>query len=161
MIINVRIDERLIHGQVATMWTNTLKADRIIVVDDKVVKSDMEKEVLKMAKPNSVKLSILSVNGAAKRIKDGKYDGDKVFLIVKNPRTLVDLVNSGVKIEKINIGNMSTKENSIKVLQSVSVTTEDVEAFQELNEKGIKLYAQMVPTVDPKDFMDSLERVIK
>ena len=60
MIVNVRIDERLIHGQVATMWTNHLKVNRIMVVDNVVVKNEMEKDVLKMAKPNSVKLSILT-----------------------------------------------------------------------------------------------------
>ena len=88
MIVNVRIDERLIHGQVATMWTNHLKATRIMVVDNEVVKNEMEKEVLKMAKPNSVKLSILTTKGASIRKNNGQYDAEKVFLIVKNPKSI-------------------------------------------------------------------------
>lgn len=65
-IIHVRIDERLIHGQVATMWTNTLKASRIMIVDDQVVKNDMEKMALKLAVPSGIKLSILTAGGAIK-----------------------------------------------------------------------------------------------
>lgn len=64
-IKHVRVDERLIHGQVATMWTNTIKATRIMIVDDAVVKNEMEKVALKTAVPAGVKLSILTVKGAA------------------------------------------------------------------------------------------------
>ncbi|EMF0354524.1 PTS sugar transporter subunit IIB [Enterococcus faecium] len=157
MIVNVRIDERLIHGQVATMWTNHLKVNRIIVVDNEVVKSEMEKDVLKMAKPNSVKLSILTTKGAAARIHTGQYDNQKVFLIVKNPITLVELVDNGVILKEVNVGNMSAKQNSKQVAKSIGVTPSDIEAFSYLNEKGVILVAQMVPNEEKKDFMKLLK----
>lgn len=157
MIVNVRIDERLIHGQVATMWTNHLKANRIMVVDNVVVKNDMEKDVLKMAKPNSVKLSILTTKGASARIQNGQYDDQRVFLIVKNPATLVELVDSGVVLEEINVGNMSAKKGSKQVAKSIGVTSDDIAAFNHLNEKGVKLVAQMVPNEDKSDFMKLLK----
>ncbi|MCP6826224.1 PTS sugar transporter subunit IIB, partial [Listeria monocytogenes] len=71
-IKHVRVDERLIHGQVATMWTNTIKATRIMIVDDAVVKNEMEKVALKTAVPAGVKLSILTVKGAANNINNDK-----------------------------------------------------------------------------------------
>ncbi|MBO0459750.1 PTS sugar transporter subunit IIB [Enterococcus hulanensis] len=157
MIVNVRIDERLIHGQVATMWTNHLKANRIMVVDNEVVKNEMEKDVLKMAKPNSVKLSILTTKGASARIKDGQYDNQKVFLIVKNPETLVELVDSGVELVEVNVGNMSAKKGSKQVAKSIGVTPENIESFNYLNEKGVKLVAQMVPNEDKSSFMKLLK----
>ncbi|WP_137665084.1 PTS sugar transporter subunit IIB [Enterococcus hulanensis] len=157
MIVNVRIDERLIHGQVATMWTNHLKANRIMVVDNEVVKNEMEKDVLKMAKPNSVKLSILTTKGASARIKDGQYDNQKVFLIVKNPETLIELVDSGVELVEVNVGNMSAKKGSKQVAKSIGVTPENIESFNYLNEKGVKLVAQMVPNEDKSSFMKLLK----
>lgn len=157
MIVNVRIDERLIHGQVATMWTNHLKANRIMVVDNVVVKNEMEKDVLKMAKPNSVKLSILTIKGASARIQNGQYDDQRVFLIVKNPTSLVELVDSGVVLEEINVGNMSAKKGSKQVAKSIGVTPEDIAAFNHLNKKGVKLVAQMVPNEDKSDFMKLLK----
>ena len=156
MIVNVRIDERLIHGQVATMWTNHLKVNRIMVVDNVVVKNEMEKDVLKMAKPNSVKLSILTTKGASARITNGQYDDQRVFLIVKNPATLVELVDNGVMLEEINIGKKKKKKGSKQVAKSIGVTPEDIEAFKHLNEKGVKLVAQMVPNEDKSDFMKLL-----
>lgn len=157
MIVNVRIDERLIHGQVATMWTNHLKVNRIMVVDNAVVKNEMEKDVLKMAKPNSVKISILTTKGASARIQNGQYDDQRVFLIVKNPATLVELVDKGVALKEINVGNMSAKKGSKQVAKSIGVTPEDIAAFNYLNEKGVKLTAQMVPNEDKSDFMKLLK----
>lgn len=160
MIVNVRIDERLIHGQVATMWTNHLKADRIMVVDNEVINNEIEKDVLKMAKPNSVKLSILTTKGAAKRIKSGQYDHERVFLIVKKPATIQKLIEEEVELPEVNVGNMSTKKESKQVAKSIAVTQEDIDAFKFLNQKGVKLTAQMVPNDDQKMFMHLLKEEI-
>ena len=83
-IVHARIDERLIHGQVAMVWTNTVGANRIMVVNDKAVKDEMMISALKIAKPAGVKLSILSKAKACEKIKNGVYDHDKVFLITTN-----------------------------------------------------------------------------
>ncbi|MDO1604937.1 PTS sugar transporter subunit IIB [Lactobacillus sp. YT155] len=156
-IKNIRIDERLIHGQVATMWTNSLKATRIMVVDDEVVKNDIEKMALKTAVPSGIKLSILTAKGAAERIMNGNYEEQRVFLLTKSPKPLVDLVKNGVPIEKVNVGNMSSKENSKQVKKSVSVTPSDIDNFKILDEAGVELVAQMVPTEDPVNFMKLME----
>ncbi|EMG27204.1 Fructose-specific phosphotransferase enzyme IIB component [Listeria fleischmannii 1991] len=157
-IIHVRIDERLIHGQVATMWTNTIKATRIMIVDDGVVKSEIEKTALKTAVPSGVKLSILTSQGAIKNILADKYIGQKVFLIVKNPRVLKELVDGGVTLPQINVGNMSTKKDSKQIKKSVSVTEEDLENFDYFVKKGIKLTAQMVPSEEEVPFQNLLKK---
>lgn len=157
-IIHVRIDERLIHGQVATMWTNTIKAMRIMIVDDGVVKSEIEKTALKTAVPSGVKLSILTTQGAIKNILAEKYVGQKVFLIVKNPRVLKELVDGGVTLPQINVGNMSTKKDSKQIKKSVSVTKEDLENFDYFVKKGIKLTAQMVPSEEAVPFQNLLKK---
>ncbi|MBC2317800.1 PTS sugar transporter subunit IIB [Listeria booriae] len=144
-IVHVRIDERLIHGQVATMWTNTIKASRIMIVDNAVVKSDVEKMALKTAVPSGIKLSILSTTGAAKNILSGKYKDQRVFLIVKAPEALVELVKAGISLSQINVGNMSTKKDSKAIKKSVSVTQEDLDNFDFLIKEGITITAQMVP----------------
>ncbi|MFB6469214.1 PTS system mannose/fructose/N-acetylgalactosamine-transporter subunit IIB [Cytobacillus sp. Hz8] len=152
-IVHVRVDERMIHGQVATMWTNSIKATRIMIVDDAVVKNDMEKMALKTAVPSGVKLSILTAAGAIRNILAEKYTDQRVFLIVKSPAALRALVEGGVELPQINVGNMSTKSGSKKVKKSVSVTDKDIEDFKFLAEKGIKITAQMVPSEDSMDFM--------
>ncbi len=65
-IIHIRIDDRLIHGQVATMWTNNLGATRIMVINDEVANNDLQKSVLRMAAPSNVSTSIISRDTAEK-----------------------------------------------------------------------------------------------
>lgn len=155
-IKNVRIDERLIHGQVATMWTNQLRATRIMVVDDAVVKDDITKMALKTAVPSGTHLSILTAAGAARRILAGQYKDQRVFLIVKKPATLRQLVDLDVPLTLVNVGNMSTKKDTQQVRQSVAVSAQDIEDFKYVTAKGVKFIAQMVPSANAEDFMKFL-----
>ena len=95
-IVNVRIDDRLIHGQVAAVWSQYTKATRIMVVDDQVVHDVVNKEALKMACPQQCKLSILTAEKAAANLCAGKYDGEKVFIVAKNPKTIRSILDHGV-----------------------------------------------------------------
>lgn len=128
-IIHIRIDDRLIHGQVATMWTNNLGATRIMVINDEVANNDLQKSVLRMAAPSNVSTSIITRETALKNISSGKYEGQKVFIVVKSPLDLLYLVKNGLDIKKINVGNMSSKKNTEVVRPSISVTAEEKEAL--------------------------------
>ncbi|CCI87413.1 PTS mannose/fructose/sorbose transporter subunit IIAB [Lactobacillus gigeriorum] len=154
---HVRIDERLIHGQVATLWTNALKLQRIMVVDDEIVKSPIQKTALKTACPNGVHLSILTTKGAARRINSGKYEGQTVLLLVKNPGVLRKLVDLAVLLPEINVGNMSTKAGTKQVAKSVAVSAQDIADFKYLAEKGSHLYHQMVPAEAKSEFLELLK----
>ena len=147
-IIHIRIDDRLIHGQVATMWTNNLGATRIMVINDEVANNDLQKSVLRMAAPSNVSTSIITRETALKNISSGKYEGQKVFIVVKSPLDLLYLVKNGLDIKKINVCNMSSKSNTEVIRPSVSVTPEEKEAFKELIDRGVEVTAIMTPT-DP------------
>lgn len=157
-LINVRVDARLIHGQVATMWTRTLNATRIMVVDEQIVQSEVQKMTLKTAVPGGVHLSILTPSGAAERILADQYQGQRVFLIVRNPKALQVLVKAGVKLESVNVGNLSMAVGAKQVAKSVAVTPEDVAVFDDLAAHGVKLYHQMVPNDQKVDFMALLKK---
>nr|SFZ88810.1 PTS system, mannose-specific IIB component [Loigolactobacillus rennini] len=157
-IIAVRIDGRLIHGQVANLWTTKLGASRIMVVDDEVSKNDVEKAGLKLARPAGIDLSILPQDRAIKNILAGRYDTQKVFIVVRGPQVLLNMVNAGVKIDDINVGNMSQTDQTKSLSNSINVVQADVDAFNALHEKGIKLTAQMVPSDNAEDFMKLLKK---
>lgn len=145
MIKHVRIDERLIHGQVAMVWTNFLGCDRIMVADNEAVKDELVVAALKMACPAGVKLSILSLNKAVNNIKEGKYDGDKVFLICKSIQACKLLIDEGVDIKSFNVGNMAHQEGLTRIKNSVSLSEQDIKDIRELLGRGIEITAQMVP----------------
>lgn len=156
-IIGVRIDGRLIHGQVANLWTTKLNISRIMVVDDEVATNDIEKSGLKLATPAGVKLSVLPVDKAAENILAGKYDSQRLLIVAKKPETFYQLVEKGVPIQTINVGNMSQNSNTHSITKSINVEPEDVKVFNLLHEKGVKLTAQMVPTDKEEDFMSLLK----
>lgn len=124
-IVNVRIDDRLIHGQVAAVWSLVTKATRIMVVDDQVVKDPVNKEALKMACPKQCKLSILTVSRAAENLCAGKYEGEKVFIVAKSPATIRGLYDGGFHMERVNVGNMGGKQNT-KMLKKQSASVKKI-----------------------------------
>ncbi|MGB7365835.1 PTS system mannose/fructose/N-acetylgalactosamine-transporter subunit IIB [Carnobacterium jeotgali] len=159
-ITAVRIDGRLIHGQVANLWTTKLGINRIMVVDDGVTTNAIEKSGLKLATPAGVKLSILSIEKAATNILAGKYDSQRLLIIAKKPDRLLKLVELGVPIKKINVGNMSQSDDSKSITRSINVIEEDIENFKKLDEKGVELVSQMVPNDREEKFMDLLKQHI-
>lgn len=155
-IVNIRVDSRLIHGQVAAMWTGTLKATRIMVIDNGVVKDNMMKSVLKMACPKTCKLSILDTATATTNINNRKYEGDRIFVIVKTVSTLVELLDCGFPLNEVTVGNINGRPGSRSIRKTICVTPKDEEQLQYLASSGVKLYAQMVPSESKDDLMKLL-----
>ena len=151
MIVGVRIDFRLIHGQVANLWANAKQVSRFMVVDDQLATDDMQKQVLRMACPAAVKLSVLPLEKASANIQAGKYDAQRLFILAKKPETLLRLIESGVQLPEINVGNMSSLNEVKRVGLNIGMDEGDIEAFKKLQEKGIRMYAQMVPSDTPSD----------
>ncbi|TXJ46811.1 PTS system mannose/fructose/N-acetylgalactosamine-transporter subunit IIB [Brachyspira pilosicoli] len=144
-IVNARVDERLIHGQVAMVWTNTVGATRIAVVNDQAVKDETIIAALKISKPAGVKLSILSKAKAAEKFKEGTYDEDKIFLITKNIEDMNEIIKNGVPIKTVNIGNVAKKEGSVQIKKSVNLTEDDIALIKSMIADGINITAQMLP----------------
>lgn len=144
-IVHVRIDDRLIHGQVAAMWTRRLQATRIMVADDEVAVDDMRKQVLRMAAPAGVATSLISVEKAAANIKAGKYRGQRVFLLVNSPLVIERLRDLGLDITSVNVGNLAKRPGTTQIKQSISVTDEEASSFKRLMDAGVELTCNMVP----------------
>lgn len=154
--VNIRIDSRLIHGQVAGIWTPYLQATRIMVIDDEIAQDDLQKDLLRMVAPVGVSTSILSKEKALNNIKEKKYINQRVLLVLKNPYYLLYLVENGVKISQINVGNLSTRENTRKITSTISITNEEEEIFRKLLERNVEITVQMVPNDSIKYLKDLL-----
>lgn len=144
-IIHIRIDDRLIHGQVATRWSTGLGASRIMVANDEVVADEMQKGILRAVAPPGIATSIITKETAATNILAGKYSAQKVLMVLKNPMDVLDLMNKGLEIKEVNVGNMAKREGTVQIKKSISITEEEYNAFKELSNRGVKLTARMVP----------------
>ena len=139
-----RIDDRLIHGQVATRWTKETGVKRIIVVNDQVVKDKTRSTMLKQAVPPGVTAHVVSVDKMMRVYNNPEYAGDKVMLLFTNPTDALELVRRGIKVPSINIGGMAYKEGRVMLDMSVSVDEKDIAAFKELDSHGIELEVRKV-----------------
>lgn len=154
-IIHIRIDDRLIHGQVALFWVNVLKVNRIMVINDEAAVDDLQKSLLRIAAPANVNTSILSKDKALENIKADNYDGQRVLIVVKSPVDILYLVEHGLEIQSLNIGNMSGRDNTTRIRQNISVTADEMAALQQLLAKNIEITAVMTPN-DAKVYLTDL-----
>ncbi|WP_429948332.1 PTS mannose/fructose/sorbose transporter subunit IIAB [Enterococcus sp. AZ101] len=155
-IVNARIDERLIHGQVAGIWSTSLDTQRIIVANDEASSDPLQKSSLRMAAPSSMRLSVLPVAEAAENIRSGKYGKQRLFLLFKNPTDVLRFIEAGGMIKTVNVGNMSYKEGAREVTKSIQVLEEEEAIFETIFSKGVNVTAQLVPNDPTIDFMKKL-----
>lgn len=155
-IIHVRIDDRMIHGQVATQWSGRLNATRIMVINDSIVNDDMRKTVVRLAAPANVSTSILGRQKALSNIKSGKYKGQRVLLICVSPMDVNYLIDNGLPIKSVNVGNLAQRDGTERIRPSLNVTPEEKEAFKKLIGRGVEVTViptPQSPTVYLKDYI--------
>ena len=149
-ILLTRIDNRLIHGQVATQWSVTLGANLILVANDKVAKDKMRQGLMDMAAPAGAQTRYFTIQKTIDVIHKAA-PRQKIFIIVETPEDALKLVEGGVPIKVLNIGNMHMAEGKRQVATTVAVNDEDVATFKKLEDKGVKLEIQRVPTTAKED----------
>ncbi len=154
-----RIDDRLIHGQVATRWTKETNVTRIIVVSDEVAADTVRKTLLTQVAPPGVTAHVVDVAKMIRVYNNPKYAGDRVMLLFTNPTDVERVVEGGVKITSVNIGGMAFRQGKTQVNNAISVDEKDIAAFKKLNERGIELEARKVSTDQKLKMMDLIAKV--
>ena len=141
----VRIDDRLIHGQVVTAWLKYYPSDVIVIVDDGVAKDSLMQRVLRAAAPKGSKVIAKSVADTIDYINGGEHDKEKVMLIAKGPEPIEQLVDGGVAIKAVVLGGMGIKTGRTKLNRNVSASEEEVNCMKRLVEKGTEVGYHLVP----------------
>lgn len=159
-IVNVRIDERLVHAQVAAVWASTLNASRIIVIDDGASQDEVQQVALKMACPKTVKLTILAADRAVEKLLEPAYPDDRIFIVMKGIKTLKKITSLGYIFPEVNVGNLNNKEGGIQIRRSVRLSDEQIALIKELNNSGIKFTSQLVPTEEKVNLIDLINEKI-
>ena len=139
-----RIDDRLIHGQVVTVWSKVTKCNRIIVCNDDIAKDELRKTILTQVAPPGVKAHVVSIDKAARVLKNPKYENDIAILLFTCPKDVLRLVEAGTDIKSVNIGGMSFKSGKTQITGAISVNQEDIDAFKALYDKNIELEIRVV-----------------
>ncbi|OOS00747.1 PTS mannose transporter subunit IIAB [Haemophilus paracuniculus] len=153
-----RIDDRLIHGQVATRWTKESRVSRIVVVNDDVAKDSVRSTMLKSVAPPGVTAHVVDVEKMIRVYNNPEYAGERMMLLFTNPTDVVRLSDAGVNFKSINIGGMAYKDGKKMITSAVSVDEKDITAFKALDAKGIELDVRKVSNDARQYMMDLLKK---
>ena len=154
----VRIDDRLIHGQIVQGWLKTIDVDKILIVSDEVANDEMQQVLLSMAVPSSVKLVIKSIKDASYEIANEVYEKDNLMILFSNPQDIVKMIDNGIKFQSINIGGMHYAHGKKQFLSNLSVDRNDVEAFLKLINCGIELETRALPQDDRYNAVTDIQK---
>lgn len=154
-----RIDDRLIHGQIVHAWIEYSKAKYLIVADDLVMKDKTQQLMLRLAAPKTIKLEMLALENTVSFIKE--HENEPIFLIVRNPENMLKLLEFGLNISEINLGNISmTKSQTGRkmLLKNIHVEQNDVDCLKGIASKGVNIYIKLVPDERPIDAIDLINK---
>lgn len=156
-----RVDSRLLHGQVATVWTRSVSPSRILIVSDNVAKDKLRKTLLVQAAPPSVRTSVITIDKMIRIYQDPLFDDFKVLLLTETVEDMVRLVKGGINLSHvgINIGSLVFLDGMKLITNSVAVGQEQADALRYLhNEADLDVFAQKVPADRKQNLGDLLTK---
>lgn len=146
MILLLRVDHRMLHGQVAFSWTNSIEADCILIANDSVAGDELRKTTMKLAKPQGAKLVIKNIKDSIEALNTGVTDKYRLLIVVESVEDAYKIVKEVKSIKSINLGGVKTKEGSRNISKAVNLLQEEEDKLRELISEGIEIEIRQLPT---------------
>jgi len=155
-----RIDSRLLHGQVATVWTKTVAPNRILVVSDSVAQDELRKMLIVQAAPPGVKANVITVDKMIQIYHEPLFDSVKPLILTDTPQNMARLVAGGLDFQAtgIDIGSLAYTAGMVMVTNAIAVGPSEAAALYQLQAAGLAIFAQKVPTDKRVDVMPLLAK---
>lgn len=138
-IVISRVDDRLIHGQVATSWIRGMNIEVVVVVDDDIAKDATQVSILKMSAPAEIKIYAQSVDKFTEKYKLGILDNYRVMLVFENVLTPLRLIQNGISITSLNLGGMRFRDGRRQITKSLSVSLEEDKIIRQICSLGVEV----------------------
>ncbi|MFZ5953385.1 MAG: PTS system mannose/fructose/N-acetylgalactosamine-transporter subunit IIB [Candidatus Rifleibacteriota bacterium] len=147
----LRIDDRLVHGQVIVGWLPEIKPDRLVVVNDKISEDFMRQELMALSVPPEIDLQFYST---------AEIDDQKVsqasFILVVSPRDAWACLEKGIKPRRFNVGGMHSRDNKEEIFEALHLDNEDRKYFEKILDSGVVPVFQPTPQNEPVPLGDIL-----
>jgi len=157
---HVRMDNRLIHGQILVSWNSAFKIDHIIVTNDVVANDPLQVTLLKAVAPLTAKVSVLTIKDCVAYCNSPAAENESIFIIAKYPEDGLALVEEGLNMPVLNLGNQAYVRGSQKISNTVYLTESGVKALKKLHEKGIRITCRMMPSDGDSEYWPSIEKTL-
>jgi mannose/fructose/N-acetylgalactosamine-specific phosphotransferase system component IIB len=151
-IVLVRVDDRLIHGQILEGWVPKTRAQELLVANDAAACDDVLRMIMESATPDAITLVVESVDNIAKMLMNERDSGVRRIVIMDNPLDALRLKRAGVPFDRLNLGNLRTGNGRVCLSRSVIVGDESLRILHEIIGEGVQVYIQSVPFETPLTF---------
>jgi PTS system mannose-specific IIB component len=158
-IVLVRVDDRLVHGQIIEGWLPTTKAEELIIANDSLADDSLQQMIMHSALPFSVALLVDSVEGVASFLRANLENELRRIVLVDRPRDALRLIRAGVKFNHLNLGNLRSGELTVCLSKSVVVSAETLLDLKSIMDEGVKVTIQSVPFEKPLELLDILRHM--
>jgi D-glucosaminate-specific PTS system IIB component len=150
-ISHVRVDDRLIHGQVVATWVSFTGTNAVYVVDDRTAKDSFQVQLMNAVAPRGLEVRVVDLATAKAEFSDWVTSPKHIMILARIPQTLLAMVESGASIKSINIGGMGFASGKRSLYQNISASEEERNTLRRLSELGVEVYFQMLSTQRRKD----------
>jgi PTS system mannose-specific IIB component/fructoselysine and glucoselysine-specific PTS system IIB component len=142
----VRVDDRLIHGQVVVGWGHALGAKQLVLVDDEVSTNQWERDIHRVGVPPDMAIEFLSVEQAAQRVPQWEASSSRTIVVLGEIAAAVRLCELAPQIKRVNLGGIHQAPGRRQRLPYVFMTDNEAGALASLVARGVEITAQDVPT---------------
>ena len=152
----VRIDDRLVHGQVVESWLPAYRIGRVVVVSDEAATDTTQQALMRLAIPDNVALDVFSANEAAKRVRAMQETAERVMVLAPGPREVLALLEGGARFQKVNVGGLHYCAGRVRLGKIIFLDEQDKRALQAISAQGVTLEGQTVPSEHRTDLAELL-----
>ena len=153
----VRIDDRLIHGQVVEGWLPALSVRRVLVVSDQAANDPTQAALMQMALPESIGLEICPVKAASEAVRRAAEGPEPVLVLAPGPAEVLALLKAGVPLETVNVGGLHYAAGRVQLGKAIFLGQEDLRDLKAIAERGVRLEGRAVPSDASEDILSMIQ----
>lgn len=150
----IRVDNRLVHGQIIAAWLPALRAQQLIVANDEVAQAAALQQIFRLTIPSAVSFEALSLEQLEEHSVD---DTRPTLLLLENVADALRLFDAGFQFSELNLGNLQHAPGTQRITNAVHLSADDQRQLAELAEAGVRVFVQTLPSEDPIELNERLE----
>ncbi|RLB66205.1 MAG: hypothetical protein DRH04_09730 [Deltaproteobacteria bacterium] len=157
----VRVDDRLIHGQIVETWVPYLNINQIIVADDEVCNNPFKRKIMAMSAPPQVQVIIKTIDDAVRYVKDDFAQpgaSPRSMMLLASIEAADRAIKLGLPCNRLNLGNVHYQNGKTQISASISLNRQEVSLLEEMNRQGISIFVQPVPRIPPQDIFPLINK---
>ena len=157
----LRIDDRLVHGQVITGWVKSLNLNNIIVANNKLIKDEYKISATKIAIPTGVDIEFLTIAKTAKALNENKWEKKQTIILVESPKDAYEILKRAPVFKTVNVGGLHLRNHRFQLTDNIAIDTEDEKYLLMIHNLGITLEGRALPTDEPYNVIEVLSEYMK